>query len=137
MSGLGRPAVPRPVPERALVAFSGETQLAWLRLLKPGFRHCFVLLDAGCCWVRFDPLATAAEIALLPAADAEALAAALRAQGLTIVAATPRRPLRPLPPGPWSCVEAVKRLLGLRAPFLLTPWQLYRRLAREAAENSA
>ena len=38
---------------RALAVFSGKADLGWLRLLRPGFRHCFVALEeAGC---RFSP----------------------------------------------------------------------------------
>ena len=31
-------------PDLAIVAFTGQATLVWLRLLRPGFRHCFVLL---------------------------------------------------------------------------------------------
>jgi hypothetical protein len=32
----------------ALVVFAGHTDVAWLRrLLRPGFRHCFVALNDG------------------------------------------------------------------------------------------
>ncbi len=127
MSGVGRPAVPR----RAVVAFDGAAQLPWLRLLKPGFRHCFVVLHDGARWILFDPLSTGVEIAVLPVDGAVDLAAIFRSQGLAAVETVARRPARPLPPGPWSCVEAVKRAIGLRAPLVLTPWQLYRRLRRE------
>lgn len=42
-----RPAVPgapaaAPVYPDALVVFSDNTDLWWLRWLKPGFRHCFI-----------------------------------------------------------------------------------------------
>jgi len=29
---------------------------------------------------------------------------------------------------PHTCVEAVKRVIGLHARFIITPWQLYRHL---------
>jgi len=32
---------------------------------------------------------------------------------------------------PFSCVEAVKRVLGIHKSFILTPWQLYRFLRKE------
>jgi hypothetical protein len=30
--------------DRVLVVFSGTTDIPWLRVLKPGFRHCFALV---------------------------------------------------------------------------------------------
>ena len=48
---------------RGWVVFSGETELVWLRrLLKPGFRHCYLLLHDGHRWLSFDPLANHSEI---------------------------------------------------------------------------
>ena len=45
-----------------------------------------------------------------------------------VTAALAPTPLRCAPPGPFTCVEAVKRALGLRAPLVWTPRQLYRHL---------
>lgn len=42
---------------------------------------------------------------------------------------TPER--RSLPPTFCSCVETVKRILGLHCPFILTPWQLFKHLIKE------
>ena len=38
---------------------------------------------------------------------------------------------RVMPIRPYSCVESVKRILGIRAGFVLTPWQLYRFLNKK------
>jgi hypothetical protein len=35
-----------------------------------------------------------------------------------------------LPPMMFTCVEAVKRIIGLRGWWILTPWQLYAALAK-------
>lgn len=128
-----------PAP-RALVAFGGQTDLAWLRLLKPGFRHCFALLErapaaGGAGWVLYNPLSTGTQIELWPQADGAALAAHLRRQGYAVVAVRARAPGRTLYPWrPYTCVEAVKRALGIDAPWALTPWGLYRHL-RESGER--
>ncbi len=113
----------------ALVAFSGEAGLPWLRLLRRGFRHCFVALECGDRWVVIDPLSHYTHVEVCGGIGAEQLAAGLHGDGLTVVATRTRRPpLRPAPWRPHSCVEAVIRLLGLRAPGVFTPWQLYRHL---------
>lgn len=114
-------------PQLAVVGFCGRSDLRWLRFLKPGFRHCLVLLCDGRGWILCDPLAHATEIAVLPAGlDPMAW---LLAQGVLPVPTRvqpPRR--RPRMPAPFTCVEAVKRLLGLRVPRVVTPWQLFRHL---------
>lgn len=116
---------------RALVVFHGTGHGRFVRFLAPGFRHCFVCIeDAHGIWVRFDGQAG------LPEIRAEApgsfdLAGFYRDAGFTVIAlddVQPRRPRTPLMLG--TCVGAVKRLLGLRAPLILTPRQLWRTLRR-------
>lgn len=112
---------------RALVVFSGRADLWWLRLLKPGFRHCFVALEGDSGWVVVEPLSHCTEVALLPPGRDGDLAEWYRRHGLIVVetaTATPRR--KPAPWRPYSCVEAVKRILGIQAGNVLTPWQLFR-----------
>ncbi|CAA7617615.1 hypothetical protein [Magnetospirillum sp. UT-4] len=120
----------RHLPRRALVMFSGRTDLWWLRALKPGFRHCFVALAEGeDSWVVVEPLShrTLVEcVALPPGFD---LAAWYRAHGLRVVETTAAEPPRRTAPWrPYSCVESVKRVLGIHAGAVLTPWQLFRHL---------
>lgn len=115
---------------RAIVVFHGRGQGRWARLLAPGFRHCFVCVldEVRGIWIRIDGQAG------IPSFRAEAaecfdLAGFYRATGFTVVdcdSHTPRVPRTALMLG--TCVGAAKRVLGLRAPFVLTPKQLYRRL---------
>ena len=122
-------AAPAAAGRLAVVGFAGHAELAWLRLLKPGFRHCLVALHEPAGWIVYDPLAHATEFALLPLEAAADPFAWLLGHGYLPVPARRRPPLRrPLAPAPFTCVEAVKRALGLRAPLVLTPWQLFRRL---------
>ncbi len=117
---------------RALAVFHGRGAGPLARLLAPGFRHCFVCIeDANGIWIRCDGRAG------LPDIRAEApggfdLGAFYRDQGFAVVeiAHGQRRPPRmPLMLG--TCVGAAKRILGLRAPFVLTPRQLHRKLRNE------
>jgi hypothetical protein len=116
---------------RVWAGFSGTAELPWLRVLKPGFRHCFAVLDDGRHWLVLDPLAPRTDLRALDRAEVPDLPEHLRRRGLTVIEARLRHPVRPAPWRPFTCVEAVKRLIGLDAPFVFTPWQLYRRLARE------
>lgn len=114
----------------AWVGFRDAVGLSWMGLLKPGFRHCFVLLRKEEGWIVCDPLSHYTMIDFVKADDG--LLDHLAAGGCLLIPAHARVPARlPLPWRPFTCVEAVKRILGLRAPWTLTPWQLCRRLTQE------
>jgi len=112
--------------EVAIVVFSGETSLKWLKLLRPGFRHCFVLVRRRDCWVIYDPLSHRTDLAVIAGPSLGELAEWYKERGLQVLETTVRRaPLRSAPLRPFTCVEAVKRVLGIHAPWITTPWQLY------------
>lgn len=120
--------------ERVLVAFSGDTEISWLRwLLRPGFRHCFVLLNDGERWISLDPMAHYTELFCydqLPSGFD--IAGWLESRGITVLEAViDKSRTRPAPPMFFTCVEAVKRVLGVHDVFILTPWQLYRFLKKK------
>lgn len=118
---------------RALVVFCGGSGVWWLRFLKRGYRHCFLVLDDGEHRLVLDPLSHVTEVALHPAASTPDPAAFYREQGHAVVETFLRAPpLRALPWRPFTCVEAVKRVLGIHAGGVLTPWQLFRFLSRNA-----
>jgi len=130
MTGAGAPMDP-PAGRWALVGFMGRCDLPWLRLLKPGFRHCFVLLHDGRRWLLLDPLAHGLALRALDESWQAELLDALLAEGHLLVPVRPRpRPRRCAPLAPFTCVEAVKRLLGVRCRRIVTPWQLFRHLTR-------
>lgn len=125
------PAAPVQASPRAWVVFRGDSPLWWLRLLRPGFRHCLALLNDGRHWIVVDPLSPYTEVAVPALPPDYDLPGWYRGLGLTVVPAPVVRALaRPAPWGPFTCVEAVKRVLGLQDPFVLTPWQLFCRLTR-------
>ncbi|GAA0603553.1 hypothetical protein [Caenispirillum bisanense] len=116
----------------ALVVFTDHTDLPWLRLLRPGFRHCFAVVQANGAWVIVDPLSHCTTLQVVPELAGWQPQAWFRHHGLTVVTTEVRQPPHRLAPWrPYTCVEAVKRLLGLRLPGVFTPWQLYRALQGE------
>ena len=134
MSGALLPVAPPGAPPgaepKAWVAFCGEAELWWLRLLRPGFRHCFVVLNDGASWITVDPLSPHMEVVVQPVAFDFDLIGWLKERGHAVVAAPVRRDhLRPAPLMLFTCVEAAKRVLGLHDRRVVTPWQLYRRLS--------
>lgn len=115
----------------ALVVFSGRADLKWLGILKPGFRHCFAVLEVRGRWIVYDPLSHRTEIDILDGVTLNDLIHAYRVRGLRVVSVVvPPSGLSPQPLGFYSCVEAVKRVLGIRAPGVITPWNLYKFLKK-------
>lgn len=113
----------------ALLVFCHDTEIAWLRLLRPGFRHVFVALPVAGGWVTLDPLSTRLEVEFHPLPADTDLAAWFRTRGHSVLPVLLCPPLpAQWPLAPFTCVTVAKRVLGIRAPWVQTPWQLYRHL---------
>ena len=136
----------RPAHRRALAAdeqrvwlvFGGRADQPWLRLLRPGFRHCFAALEDAGGWTVVDPLSGRLLICRLDLPDGFDLPGFYRRAGLAVIGPfLPGPPRRQLVPAllPFSCVAVCRALLGAGAPFALTPWGLFRRLAVAGEAN--
>lgn len=115
---------------KAWIVFSGHSDMWWLRCLRPGFRHCSILLNDGEHWIGVDPLSSVMEIAVHKVPAQFDLPAWMRMKGHVVIPARPRPAAKPAPWGVFSCVEAAKRVLGIHHRFILTPWQLYRHVMK-------
>lgn len=120
----------------ALVMFCDRTELPWLRLLRPGFRHCFLALrDAGR-WIIYEPYSNRTVVSIADPAPAFDLPGFFAGLGCTVVPTTlGPTPSRAVPWAPYTCVEGVKRILGIRSRWIVTPWQLFRHLTKNMTIN--
>lgn len=118
------------------VVFTGKTDLRWLKVLKPGFRHCFAIINDGYHWVSVDPMAHATDILVHHVPAGFDFPLYLRRRGFRVVKAAVQRIKRQAPPGIFTCVEAVKRIAGIQARHIITPWQLYRYLKTTKGDPS-
>jgi len=111
---------------RALVGFSGDVQAWWLRVLRPGYRHVAVAIDDGAGgFIFYNPMLNASEIVRIEGSE-KTVKQKMEKAGFKVVAVlTETPPVKPLAFRPYNCVEGVKRALGINAPWVLTPWQLY------------
>jgi hypothetical protein len=120
----------KPVSRSVLVVFADHVACPWLHPLRRGFRHCFVVLRAGSAWLACEPLKDRIELDALELPSEFDLASFYRTQGHRVLLG--ERPLprkrRRLALAPLTCVTVVKRLLGIDAPWVWTPWQLYQHL---------
>ncbi len=113
------------MPKSAHIAFSSETELGFLYLLKKGYRHCFVVLEFDEVWCCIDPLSTYCDVQVVLKKHVADLPLWLNFQGHEVLKAPiDRCCLRVRPFGFLSCVSIVKRVLGLRKWWIITPWQL-------------
>ncbi|MCW9040841.1 MAG: hypothetical protein OQJ76_10155 [Rhodospirillales bacterium] len=128
-------------PPVAIIVFTDNTDIWWLRFLKRGFRHCFALVRVGGMedgqWVVIDPLSHRMEIGAIPARPDFDPAAWYRARG-HVVAVAPilPGPRRPAPWGPFTCVEAIKRLVGITDRRVVTPWGLWNKYKKSGLFSS-
>lgn len=130
-------AARRADPERPelWILFSGRADLPWLRVLKPGFRHCLAAQRDTSGWLLIDPLWGRLVVRRLTTEASETLPDRWRGAGFAVLG-----PFRPLPPrpglrpilAPLTCVSVCQRLLGLSLPLVVTPWQLWRALGGES-----
>ncbi len=117
----------------ALVVFTDQSDIAWLRCLQPGFRHCFVVVrDPNGEWIACDWVKGRFEFQAYGPCDPHMIEQRFLAHGHRVVAVerfAPRARAAGLPPQ--TCVEVVKQSLGLGGLRPITPYGLYVRLIRE------
>jgi hypothetical protein len=107
-----------------------EAKRSWMwRFIKPGFEHveCW-RCDRGI-WLQIDPCFEIIQAVAHEAPPWELFPASSNITVVRVQRKVPKGELRePLFFGPWTCVEMVKAFIGLRAPFVRTPYQLYKKV---------
>lgn len=113
---------------KALAVFTdpGGTRFDWL--LRRGYRHVFCCIQDETNWVMFDPRNGQPVMQAVQTADYD-MASFFRLQGYMVVELEQGPPIAS-PIIVSNCVGLVKFILGIRAPFVQTPFQLYRHLVR-------
>ncbi|WP_035486055.1 hypothetical protein [Geminicoccus roseus] len=112
---------------QAIVVFEDRAESRWLSWLRPGFRHCYCLVRAERGWILVDPLLHDLRVAWLDLPDQFDLVEHYVQQGRIVLAGFAENSgfgastFRPV-----TCVEIVKRTLGLGRAAAWTPYQLHR-----------
>jgi hypothetical protein len=119
------------------VVFSNDTDIKILKILKHGFRHCFLIVKDNDQWIVIDPRANKTDFSILPHPSHFNLPRYFSNEGKTVtklpVIDTPDK-IAPI--FPMSCVETIKRLIGLHHRWVITPYQLYRALQKIKQKGS-
>ena len=117
----------------AYVAFGGTRTHWWTLFLKKGFYHCALLLGNGREWVLIDPLVHFTDMIVLKNVKIRDVMAD---KGYRLVRTTPCvPPIRSALFRPVTCVETVKRFLGIYQPKIWTPYQLFKFLFLKKENN--
>lgn len=133
---LGSPSLPKaqiahgsPLGAQSaiLVVFVGQTECRFLRWLKRGFKHCFVALKTNDRWVICDSLKNKIEFSILALPADFCLSEFYRHQGYTVIAGcgSTQSKSSSIIPEILTCVAIVKRIIGIRSFWTITPWQLF------------
>ncbi|MBM3567172.1 MAG: hypothetical protein FJX46_00280 [Alphaproteobacteria bacterium] len=120
----------------ALVIFDSDTDINWLHGLRRGYRHCFAIFSIGRNWVILDPVLNYARICAFQVRPDYDLVTHYRLLGYRVLETHVRRPRGKIAPIlPATCVEIVKRALGIHAWHVVTPYALYNYLVKENMRN--
>lgn len=113
---------------KALAIFHGNSDHILARFLKPGFRHCLAAIQNGNYWIMVDGCEGIPVVEVVAPSDFD-LAEYFRDKGFTVVETeqgeVPRSPFAVA-----NCVGMVCAILCIRAPFVLTPYGLYKHLRK-------
>jgi len=121
----------RPYGQSLAIVIFGPSSLRYLQVLKAGYQHCSILTQDQGIWHMMDPLSNGTHITMLGEVRPDEIVTTFKAEGYDTVAVQRLAPVRKeMPWAPFTCVEAVKRVLGIHARWVLTPWQLRQYLAR-------
>ncbi|MBD5398135.1 hypothetical protein HDR60_01350 [bacterium] len=112
------------------VVFSPVTTLWYLRFLRVGFKHCFLILEDNGYFFIVDPLSSKIELMSFHILG-DKLIKELENCDMKVVKAFINENV----PSSWkfgifTCVEVVKRILGISSLRVITPYQLYKYLLK-------
>lgn len=113
----------------AIVAFEHREPRFPLNGLKEGYHHCLCLIGSGDGWIMVDPLKKSLHIERISSFKLDFIVSKLYLSaesvlyGKRVINNSPGYELRLL-----TCVETVKRAIGVDGSWIVTPWQLFRRL---------
>lgn len=106
---------------------AGMPQKWYLKPLRDGFRHVELWIKDRGAYVRLDPCFEFPVFQVHLHEPFTLLEQTLKPTFVRVRRSIPTKGLRPpLVFGPVTCVDTVKAALGLRLPFVFTPYQLYR-----------
>ena len=108
------------------VVFEDNTSLWWLKFLKKGFRHCKMYIKiTKKIYLEVNPLSNQMFL-FVHIFEKESEFKKVIHRKVHIQTKIKDAPLKTAPFGVFTCVEAIKRAVGIHKFSIITPYQLYR-----------
>lgn len=118
--------------DEAYVVFVDNVSLWWLKFLKKGFRHCYILfkLNGGSQWLELNPYSNQLMLKEYWLREgSNNLNLLYNEKDIKICKVKiENAPLKCAPLGFFTCVEFIKRIVGIHDVKVITPYQLYKKL---------
>ena len=109
----------------AYIVFEDNTTLWWLKFLRQGFRHCKIYVKiTKIIYLELNPLSNQMFMFVHVFEKESEFKKVIHSHNF-IKTKILSAPLKTAPFGVFTCVEAVKRVLGIHNFFIITPHQLY------------
>jgi hypothetical protein len=109
--------------DNVYVVFTASRDHWWCRYLHQFYRHCYLIKAEPEHWIVYGKTSEGLDLMTLPEFSA--------AEGNVVVV---KAEVRDNQRGLFmlnTCVGHIKQAIGIRNPFILTPYQLYKHLARD------
>ena len=120
---------------KGYVVFEDNTTLWWLKFLKKGFRHCYIIIclsKSKDIWLELNPMSNQVYIfeheSMLRLDYLNHIKKHKKSKILEVD--FKQAPLKCAQLGIFTCVEFVKRIMGIHRVSIITPYQLYKFLIK-------
>lgn len=118
-------------PMTAFVGFGGSNSVWWTRFLKKGYRHCLVVLACkNNVFLLIDPILKQIDYVVC---EDEKIIDYIKGMGYKFIKTEIKQEVKDKPHifVPFTCVEVVKRVLGITSFWIVTPYQLFKYIKKE------
>ena len=120
--------------DKAIIGFGGQPTLWFMRFFKKGFYHCILALGNEEEWIVIDPLQHFTDLIMIKQGNIRNF---FKKHGYRFVEIQTSEPkdirLRVMP---YTCVETVKRFVGIEKACIFTPYQLFCYLNKKIGKKS-
>ena len=106
----------------------------WDIFTRKGFRHCCAFKWDGFNWLLVDPLGQGLDITILNYTSEDDVPSIFRQAGWTVIRAKTIND-KFIFRGLMTCVTVCKQLVGIKACWVVTPWQFYNYIKKEKHTN--
>ena len=104
----------------------------WDVFTRKGFRHCCVFKWDGYNWLLIDPLGQHLDVNVMPYTSEDDVPYLFKQAGWKVIRY--KKTIKPkfIFRGMLTCVTVCKQVLGIKAAWVVTPWQLHKYIKRRS-----